>query len=352
LLYTVHATGEVLLVVSDAGVPQADEVKNSEDARAAAAGYAQGANGFSYQVFSNDLGLFPDAVVVSDAQLWAAAGRHSLIGSVPLDIAKLLGGVLVVLMIAVAFVYWSEQKKAKRLRALAQAAQEADPLPRYLEARNAAMAKLGMAPSEVMRLLSLIGRYPLSSAGWNLRSVECGVAVKGCASTWERFGGTTQMLLSARQPAGDLPATDEAGSDLRTVRLLRDSAIKPQGVSSIAQLAELSQVKVATADFAQKLDNLGGSVKVDASGYVRWPSVPGLDMNSVPASQTIRAMKMEISVEAALAGPLVAALPPWMWIESIKVAVEMPASGAEGAPGSAPPAPRMQVVFQGMSYVR
>jgi hypothetical protein len=271
---------------------------------------------------------------------------------VPLDIAKLLGAVLVVLMIAVAFVYWSEQKKAKRLRALAQAAQEADPLPRYLEARNAAMAKLGMAPSEVMRLLSLIGRYPLSSAGWSLSAVECGVAAKGCASTWERAGGTTQMLLSARQPAGDLPATDEAGSDLRTVRLLRDTGIKPQGVSAIEQLTELSQAKVATADFAQKLENIGGSVKVESNGYVRWPSVPGLDLNSVPVSQTIRAMKVEISVEAALAGPLVAALPPWIWIESVKVAVEIPASGSESAPGTALSAPKMRAVFQGMSYVR
>jgi hypothetical protein len=352
LLYTVHATGEVLLVVSDAGVPQADEVKNSEDARAAAAGYAQGANGFSYQVYSNDPGIFPEATLISDTELWAAAGRHSLIGSVPLDIAKLLGGVVLVLMIGSAFLYWNEQQKAKRLRALAAAAQEADPLPRYLEARNAAMSKLGMTPPEVTRLLGLIGGYPLSSAGWNLKSVECGVVAKGCVSTWERAGGTTQMLLSARKAAGDLPATDDASSDLRTVRLLRDTGIKPQGVSSISQLTELSLAKVATADFAQKLENLSGSVKVESNGYVRWPSVTGLDMNSVPVSQTIRAMKVEISVEAALAGPLVAALPAWVWIESVTVAVEMPSSGADSASGSAPPAPKMQAVFKGMSYVR
>jgi hypothetical protein len=352
LVYTVHATGEVVLIVSDAGVPQADEVKNSEDARSAAAGYAQGANGFSYAVYSNDSSLFPDAILVSDAQLWEASGRQSQIGSVPLDMVKLLGAVVVVLMIAGGAIYWNEQQKAKRLRALALAAQEADPLPRYLEARNAAMAKLGMAAPEITRLLGLIGQYPLSAGGWLLKSVECSVVAKGCISSWERSGGTTQSLLEARRLAGDLPLPEDAATDTRTVRLLRNPQIQVQGVASVQQLAEMSQAKLATANFAQKLENLGAMVKVEGNGYTRWPSVPGLVMASVPPSQMVQAMKVEISVEAALAGPLVASLPSWIWINGIKVDVEMLASGAESTSGGAAPAPKLQAVFQGMSYVR
>jgi hypothetical protein len=352
LVYTVRATGEVVLVVSDAGVPQADAVKSSEDARSAAAGYAQGANGFSYAVYSNDSNLYPDAIMVSDAQLLEAAGRHSQIGSVPLDIVKLMGVAVVVMMIAGAAIYWNEQQKAKRLRALAQAAQESDPLPRYLEARNAAMAKLGMSSSEITRLLGLIGRYPLSTGGWLLKSVECSVAAKGCISAWERSGGTTQMLLEARRSAGDFLLPDDASVDSRTVRLLRNPEIQVQGVASVQQLVEMSQAKIATANFAQKLENLGAVVKVEGNGYARWPSVQGLDMASVPPSQMVKAMKVEMSLEAALAGPLVASMPPWIWINGIRVNVEMPASGAEPTHGATPPAPKLQVVFQGMSYVR
>jgi hypothetical protein len=339
LVYTVQATGEVVLIVSDSGIPQADEVKNPDDARAAAAGYAQGANGFAYAVYSNDLGLFPDAIALSDEQLWQAAGRHTALGSVPLSIAKLAIGALVITACAVAVLSWQEHQKSRALMELARQSALADPLPRYNTQLAIELPKLGMAPGEVVRIMELMRQHPLHSEGWQLQSVECSVP-KTCASTWKRAGGLTQGLLNSRQLLGERLLESE-GDSLTTVRLVRDVEMKVQGVGSRQELQSMEQSKGALTGLAQVLDNMGAALKTGAVGFSRWPSVPDLDLKSVPAASVVHSVPIEMTLDAALADQLMSSIPPGIWISRIQFHID----AGTGTP-------RVGAVITGASYVR
>ena len=339
LLYTVDS-GEVALVVCESGVPAADDVKSADDARSVAREYAQGALGFAYTVYCNDPGLYPDALEITGEQLWACVSRHTALGSIPLDIKKLLGSVLLVGLVVAGAIGWQQYSEQQRRLKLQQQALMDDPVPKYQEQLMPALARLGMERAEVARLLRTMGTFPVAADGWLLREVQCSLELNGCLSSWTRAGGTTDGLLRARSAAGDR-LIEGAAIDLNSVSLTRETPVKLAGVGAVQDLRPIAEVKLATASFAQGLDNLGAKMTFESSGYARWPKVAGLDMASLPASSVVQAVSLQIEVEAALAQAVVDSLPGWIWIRSLKASIDATSDK-----------PIVTLVMSGMSYAR
>lgn len=340
LVYTA-ASGDVILIVSSAGIPQADEVKNSDDAKQIADSYAQGANGFAYTVYSNDSSMFPNAVLLSDKQLWAASGRHSTLGKVPLDIVKLASMAMLALVGVTAAYGWDAHRERQRQLEVQRQQALADPTPAYLAALTPALSKVGVRGSEASRLLSIAARYPLQANGWVLQAVECSAIARQCMSSWLRNGGTTEDLLSARQHAGErLVNADQTGAP-RLVQLVAPISIEPKAIS-FQELAPLVKTQLPMMSFAQRMEDMGVGFKVDTAGYARWPKVAGLDMASLPGSVVALAMPVELALDAALVEQVVNLVPDWIYFHKLKV--EMPTGSAQVL--------RVGVVLTGMSHVR
>jgi hypothetical protein len=352
---TAHSGSDehVAIVVCEAGLPQADDVKTALDALAVVANYATGQTGFTYTVYSNDSDLFPQAVPISDGQLWAGIDRSTQLHAVPLDIAKVGGAALVAVLLLASVLAWQSHSERQRLQELQRRALLDDPLPRYRQALTPALAALGMPPAQARRLLALMSQYPVFVEGWALREVDCSIVLQGCSSTWERVGGTTEALLNARKALGDRlasAATSQVGTaggdaansaNLRTIRLIRAVPIDTAGVSAREELAPGDAAKLATISFAQQLDNAGVQFRSDAAGYVLWPRVPGLPARSLPSGNAVQALPVEMGMDGALANSIIDRLPRWIWIQGLKADVD----------GASMP-PRVQLVLRGMSYVR
>jgi len=343
LLYTVRESGEVVLVVANEGVPQADEVKQIDDARDAADNYAQGANGFEYAVYSNDLTNFPAATPITDEQLFAACGRHTKLGSVPVNVPAILAGAVALAVLVAGWVMWSNYEKEQRLRKFALEQAAADPLPRYQQALAPALVNLGMPRQEVHRLLDIVFQYPVRSAGWDLKEVTCEQASKTCVSVWERKGGTTQELLQARQVASEVaaPGDWQAGR----ARLVRKVDMQTAGVPSAQALSPFAQVKQSAVELTQMLESAGltgATASVAGATFVRWPVVPDITMTSLPPTAVVRAAPMTLKVDAALARRLIDVLPSWFWVQKVHVTLTSGSGGGMGA----------EIELSGMSYAK
>lgn len=208
--------GKIAVVVVLHGLPSLDKViDNESEAYEIVAGYIK--EHPSISIFADDIEKFPRAVVEHGLfeGIAAAAGKTTVIKSIPADVVQLSVIAVVVITAIGGYQWWSgikaeEARKAAQMRAI-----EADPVPKYLEALSNQRGSLGSSRTSMEATFRAAGKVPVSVNGWNLKSVECSFG-SDCVAQYERNSGTFDDL----KKGVPFLSLDQAGSmDLNAGRM-------------------------------------------------------------------------------------------------------------------------------------
>lgn len=207
-LYVHTESGKVAVVVVLNGLPSLDKVVDDEsEAYAIVAGYIK--DHVAISVFADDIEKFPSSLMEHGLLegIASAAGKATVIKAIPVDVARLAVVGMVVLAALGGYQFWNSKKAEEERKAALLRAQEADPVPRYIEALSSQRATLGATRPSIAAAFTAAGKVPVAVDGWKLKGVECSFG-SNCVATYDRTTGTYEGLKKA------VPSTtlDQAGS--------------------------------------------------------------------------------------------------------------------------------------------
>lgn len=207
-LYVHTESGKVAVVVVLNGLPSLDKVVDDEsEAYAIVAGYIK--DHVAISVFADDIEKFPSSLMEHGLLdgIASAAGKATVIKAIPVDVARLAVVGIVVLAALGGYQFWNSKKAEEERKAALLRAQEADPVPKYIEALSSQRATLGATRPSIGAAFIAAGKLPVAVDGWKLKGVECAFG-SNCMATYDRTTGTYEGLKKA------VPTTtlDQAGS--------------------------------------------------------------------------------------------------------------------------------------------
>lgn len=325
------------LVVIEDGLPLMDLVGDRERVL-----HALGHDGHR-MLWSDDPVEFPGAYPASLEWLSRLPSTGARIVRVPINLVPVLATVCVVATFAAGWFALEQQREVQKQKELAEQARLSDPAPRYLDALQAARARMVSSRQDFLRVAGQVYDLPVFAAGWQLLAAQC-VALDGlCLATWRRRGGdyaglaqalpNHELLLAAGQGSGgadgtvtrQVPNLDEARtrwrvsvarSDLTQVPALRDAIEKGSTVFQQWKLAEMRvdwrepsmwpKVADVGADFAHPQSMRKGDLVVEdvpmplafevLQAAPAWVSWERLDLTvSDPAGEPRRAVNLKIT---------------------------------------------------------
>lgn len=305
-LYVHTESGKVAVVVVLNGLPSLDKVVDDEsEAYAIVAGYIK--DHVEISVFADDIEKFPSSLMEHGLLegIASAAGKATVIKTIPVDVARLAVVGMVVLAALGGYQFWNSKNAEEERRAALLRAQEADPVPRYIEALSSQRATLGATRPSMGAAFTAAGKIPVAVDGWKLKGVECSFG-SNCVATYDRTTGTYEGLKKA------VPSTmlDQAGSmNLNEGRL------------SWKQEMEADLLEVAKSPFplpvflegdsgSQFQDWMVAGLGLLIQAPALWPAVP-----EVPSGfrhpQAVALGKLEVSnVPLPLVEEVIAKAPP------------------------------------------
>lgn len=201
-------TGKVAVVVVLNGLPALDKVVDDEtEAYQIVSGYIQSHPTIS--VFADDIVQFPRSLMDQGLLegIAGAAGKATVIKSIPADVARLALIAVVVVAALGGYQWWLSKKAEEEKKAALLRAQEADPIPKYLQALASQRGTLGATRSAMDAAYQSVLKAPVTVDGWKLKTIDCSFGLD-CAAVYERTTGTYDGL----KKAVPFMTLDQAGS--------------------------------------------------------------------------------------------------------------------------------------------
>lgn len=152
-------------------------------------------------IFSNDQVLFPHSGEVDLAWLEqgaSAAAKAVKVQPIPMNPVPMIALTLVVVMAAGGYFFYAKKKKEEEQRKMAEAAAQADPVPKYLGVLATGRDMMTTDRAQMLEALAEIFKMPVVIPGWVLASTECSAETRMCSSAWLRKGGTFEDVEKAR----------------------------------------------------------------------------------------------------------------------------------------------------------
>lgn len=340
LAYTLPGSSLSAIVLVEGGRPLIDDVKSSDDVQNLASNYANGSTGFTYQLYTNDPGMFSSGEAIDEATLWSGASKASLLQGLPVNYGALFTLVLVVAIgLGGMYTYKEYSKKQERLRMIAE--QKAnDPVRKYEDELMAQLPSLGTDSKTVLNVIKELGAQPLRQAGWSLETVDCFASTGQCISHWKRAGGTTPELIAARKPFGEEIQGD---SSVDQTNFLLKVAMPKVGIPSKESLPTAAESSLVATPIYQVLSNAGVQLMASGDGYKSWPNVPGLAMAQVPQTISVKQRGVEFTTSIPLAEQALMNLPTNFWWTELHIKTEESSKDVIQA---------ISISLKGNSYVR
>jgi hypothetical protein len=322
LAYTIGNGTLAVVVVVESGIPTIDEVKGIDEAQTITLQYASGNQGFGYGVYTNDPGIFGgagDTTTITDETLVEHVDKSTRLVGKPVNLLAVVAMVLGLgLLVAAYFGYVDYDAKRVRQLAIKQAA-AADPMPRYEAGLVAALQTIGPSKGEIQRLLSVIGEYPVSQAGWLLASVFCSSGSSICVSSWGRESGTTRDLTDARAEFKERLELEDALSRLRLARAV-EIKLASMPASSVPSGSEQD---IVMDSLLQRWSNAGLEISYTRSNAMHWPPVQGVDLKSLRPGVVVQRTPLQVVTPLYLAHEVVSQTPPNVWWTDLEASVEV-----------------------------
>lgn len=297
---------KIAVVVVLNGLPALDKVVDDEtEAYQIVSGYIQDHPTIS--VFADDSVKFPASLMDHGILegIAGAASKTSAIRPIPADVARLAVIALAVVAVLAGYQWWSSTKAQEEKKAALLRAQEADPIPRYLEAIASQRGVLGTTREAMQAAYLAVTKVPVAVDGWKLKTVDCAFAAD-CVAVYERTTGTFEGLRKA------LPSMtlDQAGSmNLNEARMLWKQEME-------ADLVDVAKSPFVLTEFLegqagsqfQEWMVAGLGLLIQAPSL--WPVVPDLP-SGFKHPQAIALGKVEVSsVPLPLLQEVIANAPP------------------------------------------
>lgn len=207
-LYVRNGAGKVAVVVVLNGFPAIDKVVDDEtEAYKIVEGYIK--ENPTISVFADDIVQFPSSLAEHGLLegIAAATSKATVIKAIPADVARLAVIAVVVIAALGGYQWWAAKKAEEAKKAALLRAQEADPVPRYLEALSSQRGTLGATRAAMDTAFKAVAKVPVAIDGWRLKTIDCAFGLN-CVAAYERTTGTYEGLKKA------LPSMtlDQAGS--------------------------------------------------------------------------------------------------------------------------------------------
>jgi hypothetical protein len=302
------------VIVIVAGVPMLDEIKPIESAQELVLGYVTGnVDGMEYPLYTNDLGSFQAGNLVDLDDIWGASGKQGELVGKPVNYSALTTTALLILLIAGGVIGWQHHVKKKKLEEAIRRQKEADPRPQYDAALAAQQGALGWTGGDLVKLLDALDREPIYVEGWTLKAISCKADAGVCVAEWNREGGTTDQLVSARAAFGETPLAD---STRNKVFLTWKPAQAMTGITSPLSLPTIQDWAAGATSMMQIWENAGIQMSASAEGFSLWPNLPNVPPTAVPAGEGVRAMSTQFSASEELTREALRTEPPnYYWRE-------------------------------------
>jgi hypothetical protein len=325
------------VVVIQSGMPVMDTVFQSDDlAKKSISSVQKGEFGFSgHKVLTNDRTFIPSGELVTAEQLLAHKSKATKLGGVPVNKKMLMLSVLGLIVLA-ASVYGGLQYKENLAKKKRQAElAKLNPIPAYTALLQENINKMGFSRESFLATLAQIRNHPIWLNGWLLTQIDC--MDKFCVSHWDRKGGVTSDLVSARPDDEVLPDSTAERTILRWKNKFEFAGIPSQTMG----VPHAEAVKI-NQDTFQVWRNAKLDLAESQKGYAIWPMPTQGDISRLPPEITLRAQPMEVNmVPDLLVDEIIAHAPKaifWNGL-SLKVAIDDKAK-------------LLTYTFKGTTYVR
>ncbi len=314
--------GRVLFVVVEGGRPTSEHIASVDEATAAAQRMAGGADGVSYDRWSNNPDLL-GGELVGEEDLWGHTPQTALV-SPPINLVAWVGGALVIALGIGGWVAYEQFIQEKKRQELKRKQREADPRPRYQAALTAALPELGADREQFVAAIKALGSRRVMVQGWILEEIACSLRTKECRWQWKREVGTTSALAAALATDG-LVLREQPSIDV--ARFASPLELAWHGVTERSALTPVADAERQLIEVAQRWTNAELSAPSITALQV-WPKVPGIDPRKLPADMLVHARQVSVAGPLGLAGELVRSASADVWWSEFRIQV---ASGGTDA---------------------